>query len=170
MKKLILPLLTLVLLVACAQPLTPETALERLRALPEYQTMFFAPFHIGRVVLTSENHVGADKYISEKYGKLIADGLLTVEKKDKNAWRTVLQVSLTEAGMALCDPRRTDEEHAFVAVCRVAPMAVDTLMPVGEDSVMCKYQIQQREVTPFGLFLGFEEGKTFKTKITLPRK
>lgn len=154
-------LLLAVVLWSCGGEITKEDALSRVSSLAEYQTSFYAPMHVGRQVLTGENHKNSKGYIAKKYGSLVEQGLLEVEVKEDNAWRTVVELSVSEKGKGYLDPRRSDADHAYVAVCRVLPVQVDTLIVHSKDSVECKYVIQQSDITPFGEHLGFEDGLTY---------
>lgn len=163
MKKLLLLFLTLVFW-GCQSKISEENALAKLQSLSQYNCYYYAPMHIGRAVLTGENHDNPDKYIASKYGKLIDKGLIKVTVNGKNAWRTSIDISLTDAAKSMCDGRRSDAEHAFVAVCKVRPITVDTVIVHAKDSVECKYVIQQSDVTDFGEFLGYQNGKTYNVK------
>lgn len=162
--KNLLSLFILITFLSCAQEVTKENALEILQSKPTYNTFYFAPFHIGKAVLTGDNHKNPQAHITQKYGKLIDKGLVTVTITGTNSWRTSIMIKLTELGEKMCDQRRSDAEHAFVAVCKLKPIAIDTIIKVSTDSTECKYKIEQRDVTDFGEFLGYENGKVYNVK------
>lgn len=168
MKKLLFITLSLIA-ISCSREVTKEDALTRISTMNQYQTMYFAPMHIGRQVLTGENHNAPQIFIDKTYGKLITEELVEVKTKERNAWRTVIHITLTEKGLSMTDPRRSDNEHAFVAVCKVVPVAIDTIIPLGQDSLTCHYVIQQQEITPFGETLGFEVDRKYKVTTVLER-
>lgn len=163
MKQLFLLTIT-ILLFSCTATVTKEGAIEKLQALPAYNCYYYAPLHIGKAVLTGENHQNPEKYIAEKYGKLIDKGLIEVSINGSNAWRTSITISLTDAGASMSDPRRSDKEHAFVAVCKVRPTVIDTIITHSKDSVECKYHVEQQDITEFGEFLGYQNGKSYAVK------
>lgn len=163
MNKILLFLIS-VTLFGCSKTVTNESALEKLQSLPQYQSYYYAPIHIGRAVLTGEHHTNPEKYIASKYGKLIDKGLITVTVNEKNSWRTAIDISLTDVAKGMCDSRRSDDEHVFMAVCKVVPIAIDTVIQHTKDSVECHYVVQQSEVTDFGEFLGYQNGKTYSVK------
>lgn len=159
-------LLLSVFLAACGR-MTGEDALEILSKKEVYNRPFYAPIHIGKQVATLEEGVSLESYIEERYGILLSDGLVKVDIQAKSSWRNVFVVSLTEKGKELCDRLRSDDEHAFVAVFRLVPVSVDTLIPLENDRVECRYTIEQKELTTFGKFLEFKEGDKYHLTDTL---
>lgn len=167
---LILPLVAM-LLFSCNKELTQESALTQLQELPEFQTPFYAPFHIGREVLSGKDHENPQAYISQHLGKLTEAGLLQAKISDKNSWRTVLDIELTEAGIALTDPKRKTENGVYVQVCRVTPIEVTEMRVVEPDKkVEVDYLFAEGDVTPFGEHLEFGNGKKHKDTRTFIRK
>ncbi|MEG2755840.1 MAG: hypothetical protein RR931_04450 [Mucinivorans sp.] len=154
MKKI--TILAIILLTACSEPMTKEDALAQLASQPEYNSYFYAPMEIGRTVLSGDDHKKSNEFIKSHYGPLTSQGLVEVELRGKNSWRTVIFVSLSPKGEQMSDPRRADSTHCYVAVCRLKPVAVDSLVAKG-DSTLCLYTIEQSELTPFGIHLGFKD-------------
>jgi len=155
-------------LVSCG-PMTKEDAMEQIRNKSVYSSFFYAPLHIGRQVVTLDPGVTLSDFIKERYGTLQDAGLVEIEILKESSWRNVFCVKLTEKGMKLSDARRSDEEHVFVPVCRIQPVVIDTLIPLDGGDMECRYVIEQNEITPFGVFLGFEKGKRFPIIDTLSK-
>ncbi|MFI3294693.1 MAG: hypothetical protein R3Y19_01590 [Rikenellaceae bacterium] len=170
MRTILLTLLTVVSLLSfasCGSDRTPDGVLGQLREMPEHRFMYYAPLHIGRCVLTGDDHLNSQAYIASHYGDLVDQGLLEVSQHEKNAWRTVINISLTEQGKGLLDANRSDEEHAFVAVCQLVPDSVLTIGELTIDTLICKYIATIQNVTPFGEFMNFETGKEYQLEIKL---
>ena len=51
---------------ACSNGVTPDNALEHIKQLPEYKTQFYAPLHIGNMIVNGEKAKNAEKMIKEK--------------------------------------------------------------------------------------------------------
>lgn len=162
----VLFLMLLSVLTACG-PMTKEDALDELSEKEVYNQYFFAPIHIGKQVAALDEGVSLDSYIEEHYGLLQSAGLIEIEILTRSSWRNVYSVSLTDKGKELCDKDKSDDEHAFVAVFKVVPVSVDTLIPLEDGRVECKYVIEQRDLTPFGTFLEFEQGRKYHLVDTL---
>lgn len=169
--KLFTTLLISLLLTSCAGPLTKEKATEQLSASSEFSTPFYAPLHIGKQILTADNHDNPQSFIKDKYGLLIDAELLEVKIEKSNSWRTTIHIGLTEKGRAMSDTRRADDEHVYVEVCRLMISSIDTLKPISQDGkvVECGFRFQEDNITPFGQHLGFQQGRTHSTKRTLVR-
>ncbi len=149
--------------------ITSDSMLERLRELPEHSTIYYYPLPVGEQMLTGEDHTKSKEYIQNKYGKLIEAGLLNVEIVQKNAWRTLINVSLSEAGEEMSDPNRSDSVFAYVAACRIVPDTVYSVRELTLDTLECSYGTSLKEVTPFGEYLKFIEGKRIDTAIKLKK-
>lgn len=158
-------------LVSCAdKELTPEYAFERIAERGEFRMPYYAPMRVGEQVLTRENHETYQQYIRKHYGALIDAGLVEVRATDRNSWRTVIDVRLTSKGEAMTDPRRTTPKEAYVQVCRMVPVRIEELRTVAEGEVVeCAYLFEEREISPFGRFLGFQQGRTYPDKCTFVR-
>ena len=153
-------LLMLLGLAGCAGELTPEKAADAIGSQTEFQQPFCAPLHLAPQVLTGENYNDPNAYVRAKYGPLLDAGLVEVQLGGKNSWRTILRLGLTEKGKALEDASRTVDDMAYVEVCRLKVDSILSLEPLGAgDTVLCRYRIVQRELTPFGEYLGFMDGK-----------
>lgn len=153
--------ITALLTLSCKSDLTSEQALSALQNLPEFNAPFYAPFHVGREVLSGDNHKRADEYIREHMGELLKSGVVQVKTLESNSWRTVIEVSLSEQGKALSDPSRATEEKLYVQVCRVKPIEVTQLKATGEsgDTIMVDYTFAESEITPFGKHLEFVDAR-----------
>lgn len=150
----------LLTLLGCAGELTREKAIETLSAQTEFQEPFCAPLHLAPLVLTGENHTDPKAYVQNKYGALIDAGLVEAQLGGNNSWRTILRINLTEKGRALCDEKRTLDDMFCVQVCNLKIDSVLAFEPIGTgDTVLCRYRIVQQQLTPFGVHLGFMEGK-----------
>lgn len=158
------------LFVSCSRELTPEYAFERISERGEFRMPYYAPMRIGEQVLTRENHENVQQYIRKHYGALIDAGLVEVKAADRNSWRTVLDVRLTPKGTAMSDPRRTSFKEAYVQVCRMVPVRIEELRTVVEGEVVeCDYLFEERDISPFGVFLGFQLGRSYPDKCTFVR-
>lgn len=161
-------LLASLLLTSCAGEFTPEEALVTIASQSEFTDSFCAPLHIGREVLTAENHKDPKAYVESKYGVLVRAGLVKAEIGEKNSWRTVINVTLTDEGRKMVNQKRTDEhckvtgeDHVFyVAACRLAPEKMIKVDTVSSDTLRIDYLIVERDITPFGEFLGFVDGRS----------
>ncbi len=149
--------------------ITSDRMLDRLRELPEHSTTYFYPLPIGEQMLTGDDHTKSNEYIQNKYGKLIEAGLVNVEIVQKNAWRTLINVSLSEAGLALSDASRSDSVYAYVAACKIVPDTVYSVREVTLDTIECNYGSSLQEVTPFGEYLEFTQGKKIDAAIKLKK-
>lgn len=158
-------------LVSCAdRELTPEYAFERIAERGEFRMPYYAPMRVGEQVLTRDNHETYQQYIRKHYGALIDAGLVEVRAADRNSWRTVIDVRLTPKGEAMTDPRRKTPKEAYVQVCRMVPVRIEGLRTVAEGEVVeCAYLFEEREISPFGRFLGFQQGRTYSDKCTFVR-
>ncbi len=160
----------LFLLVGCGSELTSEAALEQIARSEEFQHPFYAPMRVGEQVLIDEDHRQCDRYIEKNYAPLIQAGLVEVKKTDQNSWRTVIDVCLTDAGKKMADTRRGDKKQVYVQVCRMVPCQVKELLPVTENEVIdCRYGFAEREITPFGAYLGYKEGNEHQDTRTFVR-
>lgn len=156
------------LLVGCAGEFSSDEAVQTIASRSEFKESFCAPLHIGHEVLTAENHKDPKGYVDSKYGKLITAGLIRAEIGEKNSWRTVINVQLTDQGRKMVNLARTDEhmevtgeDHVFyVAVCRLSPETVTKIDTVSSDTMSVNYLIVERDITPFGEFLGFVDGRS----------
>lgn len=161
MNKSIIAAAIALILTACAGELTREKAAEAIASQTEFQTPIYAPMHFATHVLTGENHTDPKAYIRSKYGVLIDQGLLVAKLGASNSWRTILNIELTDKGLEMEDADRRVDDMLYMQACRMAVDSVLLLEPVGSgDTILCRYQISQRELTPFGTHLGFTEGRT----------
>ncbi len=152
-------LLTALLATACSRELTEETALEKLSSLSEFRAPFFAPMRIGEMVLTNEKAESADQFIRDTYGPLLDAGVLDVTVTDRSSWRAVILIELTDKGKAMCDNRRGNDHQAYVQVCYMVPCEIRGMLAVTPDKVVeCTYAFAERNITPFGTFLGYTDG------------
>lgn len=157
-------------LVSCARELTPESAFKQIAEQEEFQMPYYAPMRVGEQVLTGENHKNSQSYVRKHYGPLIDAGLVEVKTANRNTWRTVIEVALTPKGRAMSDPRRTTAKEAYVQVCRMVPVRVVELRTVAENRVVeCAYLFEEREITPFGRYKGFQQGRSYPDKRTFVR-
>lgn len=148
---------------SCSKELTHKAALSELAALPEFQKPYYAPMRVGELVLTGTNHKDTPGYIRTHYGLLIGAQLLTVQEIDRNSWRSVIDIQLTDKGLERSDPRRRSEKEAYVEVCRMVPVRIDTLRVLSPDQIIeCDYTFQEQRITPFGVFRGFEQGREYQ--------
>lgn len=158
------------LLVSCSRELKPEDALKQIAEQDEFQMPYYAPMRIGELVLTGDNHTNSRQYIRKHYGSLIDAGLVEVKNADRNTWRTVIDVQLTAKGKAMSDGRRMTDREAYVQVCRMVPVRIEEFRTVAEGNVIeCSYVFEEREITPFGMYKGFREGRSYKDKRTFVR-
>lgn len=158
------------ILVSCSRELTPEDALKQIVAQDEFQMPYYAPMRIGESVLTGDNHKNSQQYIRKHYGPLIDAGLVEVKNADRNTWRTVIDVQLTDKGKAMSDGRRTTEKEAYVQVCNMVPVKIEEFRTVSEGNVIeCTYWFEERDITPFGAYKGFQAGRSYKDKRTFVR-
>ena len=155
----LIKLLSLIAVVACAyacsNKVTPENAMEHIQQLPEYQTPFYAQLHIGNIIVSGKDAPNAEKVVKQKYKKLIDAGMVEVKKESGNVWRTAVNVALTSDGADVCDPRRTDGEHAYVPVCIMKPTKLVSAEQTSDTTLLCKFIIEQQNITLFGDFLGY---------------
>lgn len=159
-RSIILAAVALVL-TACTGELTREKAAEAIASQTEFQTPIHAPMHFATHVLTGENHTDPKAYIRSKYGVLIDEGLLVAKLGASNSWRTILNIELTDKGLEMEDKARRVDDMLYMQACRMVVDSVLSLETVGNgDTVLCRYRISQRELTPFGTHLGFTEGRT----------
>ena len=94
-------------------------------------------------------------------------GLLEVKQSDRNTWRTVIDVQLTQKGLAMSDKRRATDEEAFVQVCRMVPVRIEEFRTVTENKVIeCTYVFEERDITPIGEYKGFQKGRSNKDRRT----
>ena len=157
-------------MVSCSKELTPEEALISIVEQPEFQVPYFAPIRVGEQVLTGDNHKNSDEYIRKHYGSLIDAGLLEVKQSDRNTWRTVIDVQLTQKGLAMSDKRRATDDEAYVQVCRMVPVRIEEFRTVTENKVIeCTYVFEERDITPFGEYKGFQQGRSYKDRRTFVR-
>lgn len=160
----------LAILVSCSKELTPEEALKQIAAQSEFQMPYYAPMRIGESVLTGDNHKNSRQYIRKHYGSLINAGLVDVRAADRNTWRTVIDVRLTAKGRAMSDARRSTEREAYVQVCRMVPVRIEEFRTVSEGNVVeCVYVFEEREITSFGTYKGFQTGRSYRDKRTFVR-
>lgn len=157
-------------LTSCSRELTPEAALEQIAAQAEFRMPYYAPMRIGEVVLTGDNHKDAQGYIRKHYGMLIDAGLAEVAVADRNTWRTVIDVQLSEKGRTMADGKRSSEREAYVPVCRMVPVRIDELRTLSEGEIVeCAYTFEERDITPFGVCKGFQPGRAYKDTRTFVR-
>ena len=157
-------------LVSCSRELTPEDALGQIVEQAEFQMPYYAPMRVGEMVLTGDNHKNSRQYIRKHYGTLIDAGLVEVKNTDSNTWRTVIDVQLTTKGQAMSDSRRSPDKEAYVQVCRMVPVKIEEFRTVSEGNVIeCSYVFEEREITPFGAYQGFQQGRSYKDKRTFVR-
>lgn len=167
MRKFFLVLVCGALLTACAGDFDTEKAIADIRSQSEFSHPLYAPLHLGLEVLTGENHINPDAYIKGKYATLLDAGLLAYNIKAKNSWRTLVELSLTEQASEMLDKVRTDDfqKHQgendifYVAVCNLKPENVLLVDTIAADTMSVKYQIVERDITPFGRYMGFEDGR-----------
>ncbi|MDE6500022.1 MAG: hypothetical protein K2K83_04880 [Rikenella sp.] len=158
------------LLVACSRELTPEYAFRQISEQGEFRMPYYAPMRIGEQVLTGENHKQSQQYVRKQFGSLIDAGLVEVKTTDRNMWRTVIDVQLTEKGRAMSDPRRAKDKEAYVQVCRMVPVRIEEFRTVAEGKVVeCSYCFEEQDITPFGHYKGFKQGRSYKDKRTFVR-
>lgn len=167
------PLLYLALLamVGCSAPIDRQTAIEKLRQLPEFQTPFYAPLHVGREVLTGDNHKNPDTFLAQRYGQLVDKGLIEAKIESKNSWRTVTQIALTDQGRRLEDPRRATDDRVYVQVCNFQIDSItqfELLDPDGK-TARCRFIFSETDITPLGEFLGFSPGRQHTMTKTITR-
>ncbi len=154
-------------LVSCSGELTSESALEQIAAQAEFRMPYYAPMRVGEVVLTGDNHKDSKGYIRKHYGPLIDAGLAEVAVADRNTWRTVIDVRLSEKARAMVDGGRSTEREAYVPVCRMAPVRIDEFRTLSEEGIVeCAFTFEERDITPFGLCKGFQQGREYKDKRT----
>lgn len=155
---------------SCSRELTPESALEQILAQGEFRMPYYAPMRIGESVLTGENHKDSEGYIRKHYGTLIDAGLVEVSVPERNTWRTVIDVQLSQKGLAMSDKRRSTDKEAYVQVCRMVPVEIDEFRTLSEGNIIeCGYSFEEREITPFGAYKGFRQGRSYKDKRTFVR-
>lgn len=168
--RLYIYILSAVALSSCSHDLTKDSALAKLTALEVFQAPYFAPLNVGEVVLTARQHANPAEYIRSEYGPLIEAGLVKVEQTDRNSWRTVLRIELTPKGRSISDPRRATDHKVYVQVCRLVPVSVDTLLVVDpERTIKCAYTFTEQQTTPFGLKMGFSDGRKHRDSLTFLR-
>lgn len=164
------------LLSSCAGEFTTDNALSTIKSQDEFNTIFCAPIHIGNEVLTGENYTNPKRFVEQKYGKLVKAGLVTAQIGEKNSWRTLLNIILTEDGEELLNSERTEAHRKtskekdifFVGVCSLMPTKITRVDTLAQDTIQVTYTIIEHEITPFGEFLGFTDGDshTHKRKFT----
>ena len=130
--------------------------MEYINLLPEYQTPFYAPVAIGKVIISGEDNDKAEAVMQERFKKLIAADMVEVKKESSNAWRTVFNVSLTSNAQNICDTRRTNDEFAYMPVCTMKPVRLISTEANSDSTVLCKFVIEQQNITIFGDHLGFK--------------
>ncbi len=158
---------TLGLLNSCAGEFSTEDALASIADEPEFETAFCAPLNIGKEVLTGENFKDPKGFVERKYGELMHSGLVEAKIGEANSWRILLEVVLTEEGKKLMNEQRTDkyrkesgkDDVCFVAVCNLVPEGPTEVKELEDNIVKLSYRIVERDVTPFGKFLGHENGQ-----------
>ncbi len=157
-------------LISCSKELTHKAALSEIASLPDFQKPYYAPMRIGEVVLTGANHQDTEAYIRTNYGILIGAELLTVREIERNSWRSVIDIQLTQRGLERSDPQRGNQKEAYVEVCRMVPIRVDSLRVLSQGQIIeCDYTFAEQEITPFGVFRGFEQGREYKDTRTFVR-
>lgn len=164
-------------MVGCAGEFEPEVALSQIGAQSEFGKPLYAPLHLGREILTGENHTNPDKYINAKYAVLLQAGLVGYNIKEKNSWRTLVELTLTEKANSMVDKARTDDFQAqsgendifYVAVCDLKPQSIIALDTIAADTIKMHYVIAEHGITPFGTFLGFEDNRTHNHNRTFAR-
>ena len=149
-------LISIMLASSCEGKISPENAMEHINNLPEYQTAFFAPINIGKVVITSDNNSKADDELHKKYQKLIDAGMVEVKKDSENVWRSAFNVVLTDKAKNMCDTRRSNDEIAYMPVCVMKPMKLISALENTDSTLLCQFVIAQKDITVFGEYLGFE--------------
>lgn len=156
------------LLASCAGEFDSQTGLNDIASQSEFVTPLYAQLHLGREILTGDNHTSPDAYIKAKYAVLLDAGLINYTIKEKNSWRTLVELSLTDAATTMTDKARTAQFQAesgendifYVAVCNLRPQTVLSVDTVAKDTMRLCYQIAERDITPFGRYLDFEDGRT----------
>ncbi len=155
------------LLSSCAGEFSADDALETIQKQNEFNVAFCAPLHIGREVLTGDNYKDPKAFVEARYGELVKAGLLTAQIGEKNSWRTIVDVVLTDEGKKMMNVERTaeyqkavnEDDIFYVAVCKLTPQSVIKVDTLPGDTMQLTYTIVEHSLTPFGKFLGFEEGK-----------
>lgn len=147
-------------LASCAGELSRDEALGIIADQDEFQMPIYAPLHLAPEVLTGENQKEPQRYIDRKFGNLINQGLVVAKLGGSNSWRTILSVELTDKGRELDDPKRTEDDMFYVQACNAVADSILEFKTISKDTVLCRYRIVQRKITPFGEHLGFVEGRT----------
>lgn len=144
----------------------PEVMLQDIKKSEYFSSPFYAPMSIGRHILTESDHKNPSNYIKTNFGELIELGLLDAKVVEKNSWRTILDIKLTEQGAKFSDPRRSNHEQAYIMVCDICPTTINRVDTLGmaNDTIIYHYTINQSNITPFGKKLGFEDGKIISAK------
>ncbi len=166
--KVLATLLVAFSLSSCAGEFSVSDALATIASEDEFEVAFCAPLHIGREVLTGENFKDPKRYVERKYGELVRSGLVVAKIGEANSWRILVEVVLTEEGEKMLNRERTEayqresgiDDVFFVAVCNLVPEQPATVRDLGDSEVEMDYLIVEREVTPFGEFLGYADGRS----------
>lgn len=154
---------------SCAGEFSSDDALATIASEEEFEVAFCAPLHIGKEILTGDNYKDPKGYVERKYGELVRSGLVAAKIGEANSWRILVEVVLTEEGEKLLNRERTEayqresgiDDVFFVAVCNLVPEAPVEVKNLGGGDVQLDYRIVERDVTPFGKFLGYEDGKSY---------
>ncbi len=160
------------MLCSCAGEFSPESALLDIQAEPEFNTPYSAPITLSQEVLTDQHHRDLKAFLAAQYGTVMTAGLVTVNIVEKNAWRTVIQPELTDAGRQMVDSQRTQEyrqngganpqQTYYVQVCQLVPEQVIDYQQVSEEESDITIQLVERGITPFGTHLGFSDGRAYQ--------
>lgn len=150
-------LISIMLATSCEGKINAENAMEYINKLPEYQTAFFAPINIGKVVISAEGNKDADNEVYKRFQKLIDAGMVEVKKDSENVWRSAFNVTLTDKAKDICDPRRTCDEVAYLPVCTMKPTKLISALENTDTTLLCQFVIQQKNITVFGEYLDFDQ-------------
>lgn len=177
MRNILMAMAAATLLVGCAGNFEAETGLAQIASQGEFAHPLYAPLHLGREVLTGANHTDPKGYMDGKFRTLLDAGLIKYEIKEKNSWRTLVELSLTDKASKLVDGDRTakfqreqgEDDMFYVAVCSLVPQTIVGVDTLCSDTMCIRYNIEERDITPFGAFLGFQDGRTHAHKRTFAR-
>ncbi len=165
--KIVMTVGAALLLGGCAGEFDSAEGLAEIQGLSEFNEPFSAPFKAGAEVLTDKWHENPQEYLKKEYSLLTQEGLIEAAIGEKNSWRTLVAVKLTPKGEEFLNEERSEvhnnsgaqDKVLYVAVCDLVPTKVVNIKPVGEDTVEMTYTIVEQNLTPFGTFLGFENGR-----------
>ncbi len=155
------------LLGGCAGEFDAAEGLSQIQGLEEFNEPFSAPFKAGAEILTDKWFENPQSYLEEKYSLLTQAGLIEAAIGEKNSWRALVSVKLTQKGEEMLDVERTEiheksgaeDDKIFVHVCDLRPEKIVKITPIGTDTVEMTYTIVEKNLTPFGEYLGFAQGR-----------